>query len=211
MNNYPNHSRAGLSLVEVTVSSLLVGTIVVGSVSLLGASVRSFRVSSDLAKGPLLADALLAEIMSMPYHDPETASGNNSTNSGELSATRQDFDDIGDYNGWSTSSVQDRQGNVISDYAGWSRSVVVEWARRDSGNIHGTDTGLKRIIVTVTAPDGTETVRAGMRSRDGSLEQLPVIDENIIENIAIEISLGSSGASTIGSTNLINHIENPNG
>lgn len=208
----PPKNRTGLSIVEVVISTLLVGMVVVGSLSMLGASVRSREYSSDMAKGPLLADAMLAEIMSMPYYDPDSGSGSNNTNTGELSATRADFDDVGDYDDWSTSTVQDRFGNALSEYAGWSRSVKVDWGNQlTAGSWSLWDTGAKRILVTVTSPSGVSITRLGWRAKDGSLEQAPVADMTAISLIETSLTLGPGSTTASGATNLLNHVEDPNG
>ncbi|NOZ41160.1 MAG: hypothetical protein GXP24_13175 [Planctomycetes bacterium] len=208
---YPplNKNRTGLSLIEVVVSSLLVGTVVVGSLSMLGASVRTQTTANALIHGPLLADMLLAEIMSMPYEDPEDGGGSIGTDSGESNGNRADFDDVDDFNGWSPSDVEDRLGNEFNEYSGWTRSSSVNRADRMSGNWWFAETGLKRIIVTVTAPDGTVTQRYGWRSRDGSLQQPPTVDKTVVTQIEATLSVGSASAMR-GTTNLLNHVEAPN-
>ncbi len=204
-----NNNRRGLSLVEVVVSSLLVGTVVVGSLEMLGASVRSQTAANDLIDGPRLADMLLAEIMSMPYEDPEDGGSSLGNDSGESSGDRADFDDVDDYEGWSSAQIETRNGNAISEYPGWTRSSSVSWAERLNGSWWFMETGLKHIIVTVTAPDGAVTKRHGWRSRDGSLEQPPTVDKTVVTQIEATLSIGSASAA-IGTTNLLNHVEDPN-
>lgn len=207
-----NRERNGLSIVEVVISTLLVGMVVVGSLSMLGASVRSHEYSSDMAKGPLLAEAMLAEVMSMPYYDPDSGSGSNNTNSGELSVTRADFDDVGDYDDWTTSTVQDKQGNPIPQYSGWSREVQVDWGNQiTAGKWSFWDTGAKRILVTVTSPSGVSITRLGWRARDGALEQAPLTDMTAISLIETSLTLGPGSSTASGATNLLNHVEDPNG
>ena len=210
--SYSNtNNREGLSLIEVVVSTLLVGTVVVGSLSMMGASIRSRDRSHDATKGPLLAESLLAEIMSMPYYDPESGSAANSTNSGELSVTREDFDDVGDFDGWSPTAVQDRFGNPLSEYAGWSRNVQVDWGNQITGDVWSLwDTGAKRILVTVTSPGGTVTTRYGWRAFNGALEQAPPVDRTVVRQIETRISLGTTATTATGTTNLLNHVEDPN-
>ena len=198
-------------MVEVVVSSLLVGTVVVGALSMLGSSVHTQTVATELVDGPALADSLLAEIMSMPYEDPEDGGLANGINTGESNVSRLSFDDVDDYDGWSPTDVQDRLGNVMSEYTGWTRSATVVWADRLTGNTWlPNDTGLKRIEVTVVAPDGTVTKRFGFRARDGSLEQAPAIDKTVVTQIISNLSVGSAnGVQTV--VNLLNHVEAPNG
>jgi len=194
---------------EVAVSSLLVATVVVGSLEMLGASVRTQTTANHIIDGPLLADMLLAEIMSMPYEDPEEGGGSLGTDTGESGGNRADFDDVDDFNGWSPAQVEDRLGNAIGDYAGWSRSSSVNRADRMNGTYWFAETGLKRIIVTVTAPDDTITKRYGWRSRDGSLQQSPTVDKTVVTHVQATLAVGTASAAR-GNTNLLNHIEDPN-
>jgi len=203
--------RLGLSLVEVAVSSLLVGTVAIGSLSMLGASVRTQTATNNLLDGPRLADELLAEIMSMPYEDPTETGAALGLDSDELGTSRTDFDDVDDYVSWSNSPPEDKDGNEHTEYVGWSRSVTVGWARLLNGNIfNGYDTGLKRILVTVTSPEGDLTTRFGFRFKEGSLEQAPTVDKTVVTYVKTHLSLGTAANPEILSTNLLNHVEDPN-
>jgi len=140
-------SRSGFSLIEVAVSSLLVGSVLVAALSTVGAVLRFRSTTSDTARGALLATDLLAEIQSQPYSDP------NQTpvfgrESGET--TRSQFDDVDDYHNWAETPPANRPGTSLSGFAGWSRSVTVVRAQRNSPSLNsGTDEGLKRIKITV--------------------------------------------------------------
>lgn len=204
--------RRGLSIVEVAVSSLLVGTVVVGSLSMMSASVRTQTAANDMITGPHLAEELLAEIMSMSYNDPEDGGGSRGTDTGESSSIRADFDDVDDYDNWSRDPVEDRLGNQLTQYAGWTRSVEVDWGNQLNGNVWALwNTGAKRIIVTVTSPTGAVTTRYGWRAEDGSLEQPPTVDKNVVTQIESTLTLGSGAATAHGVINLLNHVEDPNG
>ncbi len=206
-----NSTRRGMSLTEVVVSTLLVGTVVVGSLATLGTSVRTQAAANDFITGPLLAEALLGEIMSMPFNDPEDGGGSIGTNAGESSAVRGDFDDVDDYDGWSPAAIQDRQGNALTRYAGWTRGARVKWADRINGNEWFLyNTGLKRIRVQVTAPDGTVTTRFGFRSVDGSLEQPDTVDKTVVTQVETTLTVGGPTDPAYGVTNLMNHVEDPN-
>lgn len=203
-------NRQGLSLVEVAVSSLLVGTVIVGSLAMLGASIRTQTAAVDLVNGPMLAESLLAEIMSMPYDDPEDGGSTRGNDSGESGSNRTDFDDVDDYDGWASTDIQDRLGNVLPQYAGWTRSATVTWANLvDGSEVVASSTGLKRIIVTVTSPDATVTTRFGLRYQAGSLEQAPSIDTTVVAQIEATLAVGAAIESR-ATTNLLNHVEDPN-
>ncbi len=206
-----NNKRNGLSLVEVVISSLLVGTVLVGAMSMLGASISTRSAANDLMVGPLLADMLLGEIMAMPYSDPEEGGSSLGLDSGESGDDRTDFDDIDDYKDWSPSDVEDRLGNPLSEYTDWTREATVSWTNRITGNewTHY-DSQVKRIVVLVTSPAGVETKRIGWRSRDGSLEQPPTINKTVVIQVETTLSVGSAASPARGVSNLVNHAEDPN-
>ncbi|MCG8448026.1 MAG: prepilin-type N-terminal cleavage/methylation domain-containing protein [Pirellulales bacterium] len=205
-----NVRRRGFSMVEIVVATLLVGIVVVGSLSTLGAAVRTQTTSSKLADGPLLAEQLLAEIMSMPFEDPEDGGSSLGLNSGESGGNRLDFDDVDDFHGWSPSNVQTRDGTVLSEYAGWTRAAVVQWANRFSGDWRSTESSLKRIFVTVVSPDGVITQRFALRSQHGALEQAPILDKNVVTQLEGTLVIGAGGAQVSKTSNLLNHVEDPN-
>jgi len=210
MSHSQRTNRRGLSLVEVAVSSLLVGTVVVGSLEMLGASVRTQTFCRDVTVGPVLADALLAEIMSMPYEDPEDTDGSIGRESGESGGDRNTWDDVDDYNGWTQNPPQLKDGTVLSEFANWQRASTVTWATRTDGNVWGLyDSGLKRIIVTVTSPTGISFKRFGLRSQDGSLEQAPATDRIVVTQIETTLSVGTPATTAHSATNLLNHVEEP--
>ena len=204
-------ARPALSLVEIVVSSMLVSIVVVGSLSLLGASVRTRSIAAGLLDGPALAESLLAEIMASAYDDPEEPDQPLGINTGDVAARRDLFDDVDDFDGWSSEPPQTRDGTELTGHVGWTRAATVQWASPDTGNVvTASDTGLKRITITVTAPDGRVTTRHGMRSRAGALEQPDTTDKTVVTSIDTTISIGSRATTVRGSINLLNHVEAPN-
>jgi hypothetical protein len=172
-----NAIRRGFGITEVIASTAIVGVMIVAALNAAWMVTRTQRLNADRLTGPGLARDLLAEIMSMPYEDPQNPGGANGVDSGETSGTRSTYDDVDDYHGWSSSNGVTRAGTARTGYTGWSHSVTVTWAERVSGTTFTTyDTNLKRITVTVTSPTSTVTQLVGLRSRYGALEQtLPII------------------------------------
>lgn len=148
--NRARRRRRGLSLMEVVLSTLLIGFVLVGALQC-AASVITGRVcSGDVARAQLLAHDLLAEIVVEPYEDegdtpvfgPETS---------ESGLTRIFFDDVDDYDGWSKSPPQNHDGSSYLKLDGWQRDVTVEWVQPSNPAVAvGTEQGLKRITVTVS-------------------------------------------------------------
>ena len=85
--------RRGFSLVEVVVSSLLVGLVLVGAMDCLGAVIRGRMSTSDSGRGEQFAQELMTEILSQNYQEPvDTPTfGRESSESG---GSRPDWDDV---------------------------------------------------------------------------------------------------------------------
>lgn len=150
MNRSPRRGtrRRGFSLIEVAISSLLVGTILAAAMSTTGAVLRFRSSTSDLARATLLATSLLAEIQQKPYFDPNQTPGFG-RESGE--AARSQFDDVDDYDAWTESPPKNQAGVDLSGLTGWSRSVTVARAQRAAPmQTAASDEGLKRITIVVS-------------------------------------------------------------
>jgi Tfp pilus assembly protein PilV len=155
--------RKGLTLVEVTISTLLVGLVLVGALDSLGAVVRGRLSTADSARGLQLAQQLMSEIMSTEYKDPVSATFG--LEADEFTGNRSQFDDVDDFMLWSASPPQDRDGNALPNTANWSRSVVVEYVdSRNPSTVKFFDCGVKRITVTVERNGDTIAQLVGLRS-----------------------------------------------
>ena len=105
----------------------------------------------DTRRANEAAQALLEEILTRPYADPDGAS-NPGPEAGET--TRSAFDNVDDYHGYSESagSLVDAAGNAYpTEYAGFSRSVTVA---ADSLQPTGFATAVSGMTVTVTVQLG---------------------------------------------------------
>jgi Tfp pilus assembly protein PilV len=63
--------RSGVTLIEVTIASILVGTILAASMRTAGSVFRFRSQSSDTSRAAFLADDLLNEILALTYIDPD--------------------------------------------------------------------------------------------------------------------------------------------
>ncbi len=170
--------RRGFTLVETVVSTLLVGVVVVAALNTVSASMVGRQKMGDRGHAQLLAQDLMVEILQQAYEEPDDTPifGRESSENG---GSREEYDDVDDYHGWSSSPPEYKDGTEIPNLDGWSRSVSV--ARVDPhdlpGNV-GSDTGVKRIVVTVTRHDATlatlVAVRAGAASNFTIDKRLPV-------------------------------------
>ncbi len=149
-------------MVEAVFSVALVGGLVVVSLDTLGGSKMAQRNLGEHAVGQLLASALMSEILNQSYQDPTQTA----LFGPELSeSSRSTFDDVDDYSGWSASPPQNRDGTVIPGLTGWSQAVqilVVDPANLSTKRL--TDTGVKRITVTITHNNVVAATLTGVKT-----------------------------------------------
>jgi hypothetical protein len=203
--------KFGLTLLEVIVATLITGLMLVVSLDSIGAVYQSNLANAGRLTGPGLAHELMAEIMSMPYTD---ATGNNlalGVESGESTVNRNDFDDVDDYNGLNSLGIRTKSGTLVTGYTTWRQQASVEWVEILTGltGILG-DTGLKRITVTITSPEGKVTQLVAYRYKQGVLEQVPAVDMTAVNWIGAELQIGSSGTRARMGVNLPNQASDAN-
>lgn len=164
-------SRA-FSLAETVMSVVIVGGLVVASLHTVGSATLAQRQMGNSGRGQLLAHDLMTEILQQDYEEPidTPVLGRES---GESGGSRPDYDDVDDYDNWSASPPQYKDGTDMPDLDGWSRSVVVNWVSpSDAKTVVGTETGLKRIEITVKCKGETTAImsalRAGSRQSTGT-------------------------------------------
>ena len=154
----------GFSMVEAVFCVVLVGGLVVVSLDTLGASKMAQRNLGVRALGQLLASSLISEIMNQSYSDPNEASIFGIELS-EILASRPSFDDVDDYHGWTASPPQNRDGTVIPGLTGWSQTVQIQRVDpADFGIQRTTDTGVKRVTVTITRNNVSVATLVGVKT-----------------------------------------------
>ena len=140
---------SGFTLVEAAISIILVGVLLVAAINTLGATAVSKRNIEHQARGYTLAQDLMAEILSQAYEEPvDTVTFGRESESG---GDRTDWDDIDDYEGWSATPPEDKDGVPLDGYDQWTRSVEIAFVQTASlNNEVGVNTGVKRITVTAS-------------------------------------------------------------
>ena len=137
---------SGYTLVEVAVSTMLVSVLLVGAMNTAGYATRGQLDNKQRAQAKLIANAMLAEILELPYQEPTT----NPTFGPEAGEVRATYDDVDDYKQFSDTPPVDKQGNALAGGAGLTRSVVVVYAEPENLTAtSNTDKGIKRIVVSV--------------------------------------------------------------
>jgi len=146
------HAGRALSLAEAIVSIAVVGVMLVAALNTVGAARMTQKTMGDRSRGLLLAQDLMAEILPQAYEDPQYPPGSFGLAPEEVGdGSRALFEDVDDYDGWSASPPQQKDGTELSDFQGWQRSVVVKWVDpSDVSQVRLSDTGVKYVAVTVS-------------------------------------------------------------
>lgn len=208
--------RPALSLLEVTVSVVIVSVALLSSVTLIGRATTAHRIAAERIRGATIAEALLAEITALPWEDIAEP-GSIGPESGE--SNRTSFDDLDDYNGYSETNLRLWSGDRIEQSAGWSCEVTVE-AMSTASDLEDTisevtsllkgtpaavtmrgisvaDADEKIIKVCVTNPRGEEFVAAAIRARKGAGDAVLPGDRATAEAIAILVRPRSGDPETL--------------
>ncbi|MCH8314581.1 MAG: prepilin-type N-terminal cleavage/methylation domain-containing protein [Planctomycetes bacterium] len=144
------HRTPGFTLIEAVISVVLVGVLLVAAINTLGATAVSKRNIEHQALGYPLAADLMTEILNQAYEEP-VDTVNFGRESSESGGDRTDWDDIDDYEGWSATPPEGKDGAPLDGYDQWTRSVEIAFVQTASlNNEVGVNTGVKRITVTAS-------------------------------------------------------------
>lgn len=141
--------RRGFTIAEGAIGVLLVAGLLVSAISTAGIQARARARAADAIRAEGLAHDLMAEVLQMHYADRDDLLELFGRGVLEILGSRPTYDDVDDFDGHSESPPKETDGTVIEGYAGWTRSVEVERID-ESGDEAGSETGLKRITVTVS-------------------------------------------------------------
>lgn len=167
-------SRPGFSLIEAVISILIVGIMLVAALNTIGASKLSTVRVQEQVTGEMLAEELMSEIMLQAFEDPSETPvfGPEVT---ENLKKRKLWDDVDDYDGWSASPPEEKDGTPLADMDDWSRQVTVTPVVRVTPDVENlvskktlhvkvTVTHQGRVVATLSTlrTDGWETANAGI-------------------------------------------------
>lgn len=147
-------SRPGLSLVEAVIAMLILGLAISAALRAVTGARKTDTRLEDFARGKLLGEDLMAEILQKEYRDPVAPVPAFGPESGETS--RAQYNDVDDYNGLVESPPRNTDGTSMNEFNNWKRSVKVEFVNATSltGAASATETSAKRITITVADPAG---------------------------------------------------------
>ena len=155
----------GFSVIEVAMSSLLVGVVLVASLQVTGQALVVQRDRANMSTGVFLAEGLLGEILLLPYMEPGLTSSAIQLETGELANNRSTFDDVDDYHNYSESPPKSPENIPLIGFDGWERLVQVRWVNPDNLNqARAAESGVKRVTVEVRRNGQLLATAMGIRS-----------------------------------------------
>jgi type II secretory pathway pseudopilin PulG len=147
------HRTAGMTLVEVVISTIVVALLFVAALRAVSSSKLTQVRTTDRARAHQLAMDLLAEVLTCAYQDPDGLALFGPESDEDITS-RGAFDDLDDYHNWTASPPQDKGGTALTEFEGFSRTVEVQWVQpEDLSQTSRTATGVKRITVSVARAD----------------------------------------------------------
>ena len=162
IQNRESLRRAGLSMLEATAATVIVGLSLIASLRAVRSSITAQRGVAEIEKAAFLATAMMSEIKELSYQNP-TQPVLFGPESGEIG--RSTFNDVDDYNGWSESPPQNPDNSILPDLNGWTRKVAVQWVSPiNVTQTSTTETGAKLITVTVLHNNVVRATRVGVKT-----------------------------------------------
>lgn len=145
-STHPSSSRPGFTLVEATIGALLVGIVLAGALSAVGASARMRLSSLQRDYGGMLADDLAQEIAQKSYG----AATGGAIGTVSTSGSRAALTTVDQYNGLDEQPPVTSAGGKISGATGWRRITSVYRVVAASPSTATTaETGVKAVKITV--------------------------------------------------------------
>lgn len=194
-------ARRGATLVEVSVSTLLVGVVLAAALETVGGAMRTTRQTTAAVDACELAELMLAEAIALPYEDPDGDSVGIGQESGEptLTLDRIAADDLDDLDGYSRTPPEHRDGTPVAGYAGWAQLFRVRYVQAEraaGGGLPNTanDEGLKRIRVELTDPSGDTWNFYTIRSAYGAADTAAPFDATRVTAVEVTAEVGGAAA-----------------
>ena len=149
--------RRGLTIIEIVVAMLVVSSMMAAALYAVAGSRSATARGTDRAQAAALADDLMGYIYRLAYKSPSGSLLG--IELGDVLNSKPGYDDVDDFDGFREDPPQYADGSVIPGMTGWERSVSVVWVNANNpATVSGTESGVKRITVTVSR-NGTVIVR----------------------------------------------------
>lgn len=143
-------TRRAFTLIEIIVAMAVMSLMLVAALNTVAAARTGQYKAEELNRAQLLAQRLMGEILQQASTDPAGGLGSFGPGGSEVTGNRSLFNDVDDYHNWQASPPQDKNGSAVAWATNYEESVNVVWVSpADLSQASGSETGVKRIIVTI--------------------------------------------------------------
>jgi len=199
--------RRGFSMMEVTISTILVGLLLTGSMVTTGSLILRHGLRTQQDRKALLAHDLLTEMSQVSFADPDSTQPGLGPEFGEAGETRIGFDDIDDYDDWQEATVQGKSGQPLAGQDGYQRRVKVQYVSLvQPDKVSPVPTDLKRIAIEVEGPDQQVFSLVRLRGRRGVLEVVPGVESTFVRGVQVRLRADPASPSLYTGTGLLNPV-----
>ena len=154
-------SGAGLTLIELVVSTLIVAVVAAGVLAALVGAARSSAHPLIETQADAIARAYLEEILLHAYYDPQDGALAGPCPAAE--STRDLYDNVCDYRGLDDAGARDQSGAPVAALSAYRVTVDVD-AGAALDDLAG-PADVVRVDVRVRHPSGTDVRVSGYRGR----------------------------------------------
>lgn len=162
--------KTGFSLLETTVSTMLVSLLLVASMSSIAHVSRVAHHPNYGQQAAQLAQLYFGEITSKLFKSTTNASTSLGRASSETLPDRTDWDDCDDYHALNLTSLTYADGTVIPGAEGWILLITLDYSEPSNPfTAVSYPTDLKMITLAFTDPSGQRHNFMSLRSRHGPL------------------------------------------
>lgn len=162
MNPMPPRGTAGVTLIELVVSTLIVAVVTTGVLAALFAALRGSANPMLEEQAAAVGRAYLEEIVLRSYYDPQSGSAAGPCPASE--ASRDLYDNVCDYNGVDDMGARDQNGTAIAALSAYRVTISVDSAGAQLNDLSGSASVL-RVDVRVRNSSQVDLTLSGYRAR----------------------------------------------
>jgi MSHA pilin protein MshD len=144
--------QRGFTLIELIIFIVVVGVGVAGILLVYTTNIKNSADPLVRKQAMAIAESLLEEILLKDYCDPDTVDRTVTPPTcgvHTVETSRSLYDDVDDYNGYTTTGIVDGSGASVSGLASYSIAPAVRVTITTLGSVT-----VKQIVVSVTGPQG---------------------------------------------------------
>jgi MSHA pilin protein MshD len=162
MRPMPPRSTAGVTLIELVISTLIVAVVVSGVLATLFAALRGSANPMLEEQAAAIGRAYLEEIVLRSYYDPQSGAGAGPCPARE--ASRDLYDNVCDYDGLDDMGARDQNGTPVTALSAYRVMVSVDSAAAQLNDLSGPASVL-RVDVRVRNGALVDLTLSGYRAR----------------------------------------------